>query len=116
MTNSSVTTPHTRWFDYVLEVAAGLTAKETADRAGFDQSAMTRWKNGANADPKFVVQFARAFHRNVLEALTEAELITDEEAGLHEVKVGIHDLSTHQLLEELANRIENHNSKAVGQP
>lgn len=77
---------------------------------------MTRWKKGLNADPKFVVQFARAFHRNVLEALAEAELITDEEASLHEVKIGVQDMSTHQLLEELANRIENHTAKASRLP
>ena len=60
-----------------------------------------------NAEPRFVVQFARAFNLNVLQALAEAELITDQEANLHEVKIGIQDMSTHQLLEELARRIDN---------
>jgi len=78
----------TRWYQYVSTVTEGLTAKEAADRAGFDQSAMSRWKNGLNADVKFVVQFARAFHQNVLKALAEAEIITDEEANLHEVRIG----------------------------
>lgn len=107
MPNTQATHKSSRWYDYVLSVTDGLTAKETADRAGFDQSAMTRWKNGANADPKFVVQFARAFHRNVLEALAESELISDDEASLHEVRIGVHEMSTHQLLEELARRIDN---------
>lgn len=93
-----------------------MTARDVAVRAGFDESAMTRWKKGLNADPKFVVQFARAFHQNVLQALAEAELITDEEAGLHEVKIDVHEISTHQLLEELANRIENHTAKARHTP
>jgi len=97
----------TRWYEYISRVTAGMTAKEAATRAGFDQSAMTRWKNGANADPKFVVQFARAFHQNVLKALAESELITDEEANLHEVRIGVEDMSTQQLLEELARRIDN---------
>jgi len=97
----------TRWYRYVLEVIDGMTAKEAADRAGFDQSAMSRWKAGLNADVKFVVQFARAFNQNVLRALSEAEFITDEEANLHEVKIGLADMSTHQLLEELARRIDN---------
>ncbi len=97
---------NTRWYDYILRVTRGMTAKEASDRAGFDQSAMTRWKQGANADPKFVVQFARAFHQNVLHALAESELITDDEADLHEVKTGIEDISTHLLLEELARRID----------
>lgn len=97
----------TRWYEYVLRVTEGMTAKEVADRAGFDQSAMTRWKNGANADPKFVVQFARAFNQNVLMALAQAEMITDEEADLHEVKIGVQEMTTQQLLEELARRIDN---------
>ena len=90
-----------------------MTAKEVADRAGFDQSTMTRWKQGANADPKFVVQFARAFRQNVLLALAEAELITDEEADLHEVRTGIAEISTHQLLEELARRIDDRHGVRV---
>jgi len=84
-----------------------MTARDVAARAGFDESAMTRWKKGLNADPKFVVQFARAFHQNVLLALVESELITDEEANLHEVRIGVEDMTTHQLLEELAQRIDN---------
>lgn len=84
-----------------------MTARDVAARAGFDESAMTRWKKGLNADPKFVVQFARAFHQNVLLALVESELITDEEASLHEVRIGVEDMTTHQLLEELAQRIDN---------
>ncbi|WP_229994364.1 helix-turn-helix transcriptional regulator [Arthrobacter sp. Bi26] len=97
----------TRWYEYVRRVTEGMSAKEVAERAGFDQSAMTRWKNGMNADPKFVVQFARAFHQNVLLALAEAELISDKEADLHEVRMGLEDISTHMLLEELARRIDN---------
>lgn len=100
-------TKNTRWYDYITRVTDGMTAKDVALAAGFDQSAMTRWKNGMNADPKFVVQFARAFNQNVLLALAEAELITDVEAGLREVKVGIEELTTHALLEELARRIDN---------
>jgi len=98
---------NTRWYEYVLKVAEGMTAKEVADRAHFDQSAMTRWKNGLNVDPKFAVQFARAFNQNVLYALTEAGLITEAEANLHEVKVGLDEISTQRLLEELARRIDN---------
>jgi transcriptional regulator with XRE-family HTH domain len=97
----------TRWYEYVLHVTEGMTAKEVADRAHFDQSAMTRWKKGLNVDPKFAVQFARAFNQNVLHALAEAELITEAEADLHEVKVGLDDISTQRLLEELAKRIDN---------
>lgn len=112
MPNSQETSPTTRWYAYVLRVTEGMTARDVAHRAGFDESAMTRWKKGMNADPKFVVQFARAFHQNVLLALAESELISDDEANIHEVKIGVKDMTTHQLLEELANRIENHTAGA----
>ena len=55
--------------------------RDAAKKAGFNQSAFTRWKGGAKADPEFVVKFARAFNLDVLEALVEAEFITPEEAG-----------------------------------
>lgn len=106
------TSQHTRWYEYLLRVTDGMTAKDAATRAGFDQSAMTRWKNGANADPKFVVQFARAFGQNVLKALAESELISDEESDLHEVRIGVEEMSTQQLLEELARRIDHRNQPA----
>lgn len=105
-----------RWYDYVSGVIEGMTARDAADRAGFDPSTLTRWKQGMNAEPRFVVQFARAFNLNVLQALAEAELITDAEANLHEVKIGLPDISTHQLLEELARRIDNSGSYPSGLP
>mgnify|MGYP002719258818 CR=1 FL=1 len=72
----------TRWWQYIEPVINGMTMRDAAKQAGFNQSAFTRWKNGAKADPDFVVKFARAFHLNVLEALVEAEFITEEEAAL----------------------------------
>lgn len=111
MSNSKESKPATRWYEYVMRVTEGMTARDVATRAGFDESAMTRWKKGLNADPRFVVQFARAFHQNVLLALVEADLITEDEADIHEVKIGVEDMTTHQLLEELAKRIDNGNHR-----
>lgn len=106
----------TRWYEYVTRVTEGMTAKEAADRAGFDKSAMSRWKKGLPADAKFAVQFARAFNGNVLEALTAVGLITDGEANLHEVRIGVKDMTTQQLLEELARRIDDGGEHATGLP
>lgn len=81
--------------------------RDAAKKAGFNQSAFTRWKNGAKADPEFVVKFARAFHLNVLEALVEAEFITENEANLTEVTVGgpaLADATNGQLLDEIMRR------------
>jgi hypothetical protein len=94
-----------RWYAYVLAVTDGMTAKEVADHAHFDQSAMTRWKNGLNVDPRFAVQFARAFNQNVLHALAAAGLITDAEADVREVKTSLEEIRTQRLLNELARRI-----------
>jgi hypothetical protein len=79
----------TRWWKYVTETIQGRTFKDAAKIAGFDQSAFTRWKDGAAAKPEFVVKFARAYNRNVLEALVEAEFITEQEAGLQKVNTDI---------------------------
>lgn len=84
-----------------------MTMRDAAKKAGFNQSAFTRWKNGAKADPEFVVKFARAFHLNVLEALVEAEFITENEANLTEVTVGgpaLADATNGQLLDEIMRR------------
>lgn len=81
--------------------------RDAAKQAGFNQSAFTRWKNGAKADPDFVVKFARAFHLNVLEALVEAEFITENEANLTEVTVGgpaLADATNEQVLDEIMRR------------
>ena len=95
-----------RWWDYVQAITHGERATDIAHKAGFDQSALTRWKNGANADPKFDVQLARAYGQNVIQALAASGLITDEEADIREVKSGVADLSTKDLIEELARRID----------
>lgn len=100
-------TPPTRWQIYVDRLLIGTTPSEAAHRAGFDKSAFSRWKQGARADPAFVVKLARAFNVNVVQALAEAELITDEEAGTREVRVGAEDIPSKQLAEELAKRITN---------
>lgn len=81
--------------------------RDAAKKAGFNQSAFTRWKNGAKADPDFVVKFARAFSLNVLEALAEAEFITEDEANLREVTVdgpALSDATNKQLLDEIMRR------------
>lgn len=71
----------TRWWDYIEPIIGEMTLRDAARKAGFNQSAFTRWKGGAKADPEFVVKFARAFDLNVLEALVAAEVITQDEAG-----------------------------------
>lgn len=62
------------------------TATKAAKKTGISASNFTRWKQGANADPEFVVKVARAYKVNVLRALVEAEFITEEEAAIDSSK------------------------------
>ena len=99
---------NTRWWQYVSQVIGGSTYSEAAEKAGFDKSAFTRWKKGARADPDFVVKIARAYDVNVLEALVEAEFITDEEAALTTIapQLDLAQVDAQELLDELQHRID----------
>lgn len=58
------------------------TPTVAAKKADISASNFTRWKQGARADPDFVLKIARAYDADVLEALVAADFLTDEEAGL----------------------------------
>ncbi|MDU3110466.1 helix-turn-helix transcriptional regulator [Corynebacterium sp.] len=98
----------TRWWDYIEPIIGDMTMRDAAKKAGFNQSAFTRWKGGAKADPEFVVKFARAFNLNVLKSLVEAEFITEEEANLTEVapQLDLAQVDAQELLDELQHRID----------
>lgn len=71
----------TNWWQYLSDLMSGDTPTAAARKAGISASNFTRWKQGARADPDFVVKIARAYNGNVLEALVAADFITPEEAG-----------------------------------
>ncbi|MGN6200495.1 hypothetical protein [Humibacter sp.] len=98
--------PTNRWWTYVEKTMDGDSALEAGRKAGFDSSAFTRWKKGGGVDVYFVVKFARAYGQNVIQALAEAEFITDEEAGIRQVTVGVQDISDGELIAEVARRLE----------
>lgn len=75
----------TRWWKYLQTLMGNQSQLEAAKFIGISKSNITRWKDGARAAPDFVVKVARAYNTNVLEALVEAEFITEEEAQLKEV-------------------------------
>lgn len=95
----------TRWWKYVLVVSDGAPGAEVARRAEFDPSAISRWRRGDRPDVASALKFARAYGRNVLEALVEAGEITETEAALHDVQVGVDDLTIIELLEAALNRV-----------
>lgn len=71
----------TDWWTYLSDLMGEDTPTVAAKKAGISASNFTRWKQGARADPDFVVKIARAYHGDVLEALVAADFITSEEAG-----------------------------------
>ena len=95
-----------RWWNYVQLTIGGATAKEAADHIGVDKSNFTRWKQGGRPAVEFVLKFARGYGRPVVEALAEAEYISDEEANVREVRAGVEDLSDLELVQELLRRTE----------
>ncbi|WP_151530566.1 MULTISPECIES: hypothetical protein [Corynebacterium] len=102
---------NTRWWNYVTALIGDSTFSQAAVKAGFDKSAFTRWKKGTPADPAFVVKLARAYEANVLEALVEAEFITEEEAQLREIAptLDLEDVSADALIDELQRRVDRFN-------
>lgn len=98
----------TRWWRFVEGTLDGMSALEAGRRAGFDSSAFTRWKRGARPDVAFVVKFARAFGQNVVQALAEAEFITDAEADTRDVplspKAAIRLVSDQDFASEMLRR------------
>lgn len=84
------------------------TQLEAANQIGISKSNITRWKDGARAAPDFVVKVARAYGANVIEALVEAEFITEEEADLREVRVGgllLSESNDDELVGEVRKRL-----------
>lgn len=97
----------TRWWKYIQKLMGDQTQLEAARFIGISKSNITRWKDGARAAPDFVVKVARAYNANVLEALVEAEFITEEEAQLREINVGgvtLSDSTNEELLKEILSR------------
>ncbi|MBE7338093.1 MULTISPECIES: helix-turn-helix transcriptional regulator [Corynebacterium] len=106
----------TRWWKYVTQLIGNDSFKDAAEKARFDKSAFSRWKKGAKADPEFAVKLARAYGANVLEALVESGLISEDEAKLRQVRVGgvlLTEANDHQLTDEVLHRLV-HGSDAKG--
>lgn len=97
------------WWTYVQTLVGTDNFVEAAGKAGFDKSAFSRWKQGAKADPAFVVKLARAYHANPIHALVISGLLTEEEAQLREVNPGSREalerLSDDELIDELRLRL-----------
>lgn len=71
----------TPWMQWVISVIEPDDPATAARRAGFDKSAMTRWKGGTAPDPERAVSLARAYDVHPVEALVAMGLLTEEEGA-----------------------------------
>ncbi|NKS54749.1 hypothetical protein GS500_18155 [Rhodococcus hoagii] len=94
----------TQWWRFVEELIGDDNAQEAAARAGFSKSNFTRWKQGARADPDFVVKLVRAYGGSVLDGLVAAGFITQSEASVRIQKQRVTELSDTELANELLRR------------
>lgn len=95
------------WSEYVKRVAAGMTQVQIAERTNLAQSAISRWLRGDTETPRaeYVVDFARSFSRNPIEALIAAGYVTADEAGARlDIKTPLREYSNYELAQELALR------------
>lgn len=103
----------TAWYAYVFGAMRGMTAAAAAEKAGINQSAISRWKSGQAPDLRVAVQFARGMGLNVLEALAHTELITFEEAALETIPLDIATVSTEDLLKEAERRMQGYENRTA---
>lgn len=95
----------TRWWLWLADIASGAKQQDIAARIGVDQSHISRWKAGYRPGVDFVIKTAEAYGRNPLEALVAAEILTEAQAALHEVRITDYtQASDEELLEELLRR------------
>lgn len=90
----------------MTDIAGDIQYKEIADRVGIDKSNVTRWSKGSKPAVEFVLKFARSYGQPVVAALAAAGYITDTEAQVREVKIGVEEISDIDLARELLRRIE----------
>ncbi len=95
------------WWQYVERVSQGSQQRDISLRTGIDKSHVSQWKTrDATPSAHLVIKFARAYGHNVLEALVAAGYITEAEAALRKVHVGLHEHSLEDLLKEALHRVQ----------
>lgn len=95
------------WQEYVRRTIGADQQKEAAEKAGLDQSAISRWlKTGTPGRAESVAAFARAYKRPVLEAFVAAGYMTSAEAKERPAaKPSLDSLSDDQLVAEIQTRL-----------
>jgi transcriptional regulator with XRE-family HTH domain len=95
------------WETFVRDTIGTDQQKVAADKAGLDQSAISRWlKSGTPGRVENVVKFARGYNRPVLEAFVAAGFLTEEEAKVRPAgRPNFSQLTNDELLELVRARM-----------
>lgn len=96
------------WEAFVRDTIGTDQQKQAADKAGIDQSAISRWlKTGTPGTAENVAAFARGYKRPVLEAFIAAGFLTEKEAKVRPAgRPDFSQLSNDELLELVRARME----------
>lgn len=94
------------WVTFVRDVIGDDRQTVVAQKAGIDQTTISRWLGGRlQPNPVHVIRFARAYHINPIEGLVAAGLITTTEADMPRTTAAdLTVVATGRLIGELARR------------
>lgn len=95
------------WQSYVARTIGADQQKDAAEKAGLDQSAISRWlRSGKPGTAENVAAFARGYRRPVLEAFLAAGFITPAEAKQRPAaEPNLSQLTNDELLELVRTRM-----------
>lgn len=98
------------WARFIDEqlIDNGMNNNQLADKIGMNRSAVGNWRNGkvAAPDPERVRAVAEALGVGIYDAYLAAGLLRqDDDLEVKVVEVGVEDLSTEVLVDELRSRL-----------
>lgn len=103
------------WWEYLVRASNNAPNVQIAKAAKVDPGSVSRWKSGkSKPSADNVINFARSYSRNPVEALTAAGYIAaDEVHGAIEIQASITELDDRTLTNELLQRLSYFRSVAA---
>lgn len=99
-----------RWAQYVRTISRGASQLAISRASGVNQTTLSRWmdeRKPSAPSARAVIAIARAYKVNVLDALVEGGIMTEDDAKLRtRRRVHLLSVSTDELIAELARRAE----------
>lgn len=105
------------WWQYVTRTSGTESPKAMAASTGIDGPNFSRWKAGHVPKVEMVAQFARAYHRPVLESFVAAGFLTAAEARSKPASAPDYSqLTNDELLELVRQRMGEQHAATTSQP